>query len=172
MSILQTTDFTGFHKLAGSIENDTLLQSYIDKYEKSYINKVFGIALGKLIVADILANDGIVPLDPNYLKVWNSFEEVGDDDAQYVSEGMSEILKSCIFWHYIVETTTQHTQAGVTGPGIDTQARAASGRYAENRWNNMLSSWEAIQCFISENDTDYPDYVYLRKPDPCFEGLL
>ncbi len=172
MSILKTTDFSGYHKLAGSIENDILLQSYIDKYEKKAIYMLFGIKLGKLIIADIEANDEVIPDNADYLKIWEPFEEVGPWDEQWISEGVAEILKSFIFWEYIAFTTVQHTQAGVTTAAVDTQTKVNSGRFAESRWNNMLESWEVIQCYIDQHKETYPEYVFTRKPDAKFDGLL
>ena len=171
MSILKPEDFIGFQRVAGSNDTDATLQAYIDKYESAYINKVFGIKLGKLILANI-APGTTSPINAEYKKAWDSFQEVGPSDEQWVSEGMLELLKSVIFYHYIAFTTAQHTQAGVTAPEVDTQGMADSARFAEARWNNMLYTWEAIHAYVIENDSDYPDFVQTIIPDPKFNGLL
>lgn len=171
MSILKPSDFTGFQGVAGSIENDPKLQSFIDKYEQTYINKVFGIKMGKLVFANIVS-PATSPTNVNYKKVWDAFQEVGPNDEQWVSEGMIEILKSSIFHNYVSFGAAQHTQAGVTQPQVDTQKDANTARFAESRWNNMLMSWEAIQLYIHQNEDTFPDYVELKKPDYKFDGLL
>ena len=171
MSILKPSDFTGFHQPAGSDENDELLQAYIDKHESKCVKLLFGIEMGKLILADI-ALGATSPTNADYQKVWEPFEEVGSSDQQWISEGVLEILKSYIFWHYIIHTAVQHTQAGTTTAAIDTQQKGNPMRFAESRWNYMLDSWDAIQEYIAENESTYPDYLYIEPPDPKFDGVL
>lgn len=187
MSILKTTDFKGFHRIAGSNDSDTVLQSIIDKYESETIMKVFGIKLGKLIIANIVS-PATSPANAAYKKVWDAFQEVsvsgsGEDfslyyysgcrnNGEWFSEGMLELLKSVIFWHYVAIRASQSTQAGVTLPEVDTQARGDVSRFAEARWNNMIKTWESIHFYIEENITAYPDFVRTAIAEPKFNGLL
>jgi hypothetical protein len=170
-SLLTPEEFIGLHKLAGSIENDILLQQYIDEYEKDAVYKLFGITMGKAMIADAGYSGGTWA-NANLEKVFKPFQEVGSGDEQWVSKGLKEILKAYILWHYASKTTVQHTQAGVTTDNVDTQSKVDPGRFAETRWNQMLDSWEAIQAYIDENSADYPDYVYIPAPQPKFNGLL
>lgn len=170
MSILKTTDFAGFHQLAGSTENDKLLQKFIDKYEKKYIYQLFGVKLGGLIITNI--GSGTSPANADYKKVWDPLSEEGPSEEQWISEGVLEILKSCIFWHYINETRQKHTQQGVTATESDTATAQHASSYAESRWNSMLDSWDVIQDYIDKNSATYPDYVYSEPPGPKYHGIL
>jgi len=54
MIIVQKSDFTGFSQLARSTATDATLQRFIDRYEKQYIQQIFGVELGNLLIADLI----------------------------------------------------------------------------------------------------------------------
>jgi len=54
MIIVQKSDFTGTFELARSTKTDTVLQDFIDKNEKKYIQLIFGVELGNLLIADLV----------------------------------------------------------------------------------------------------------------------
>lgn len=171
MSTLKTTDFVGYHKLAGSKENDELLQVWIDKYEKKAVYLLFGVKLGDLILANLTGTPPS-PANATYKKVWDTLHEEGTNEEQLVSDGVLEIMKSYVFWHYIAETAARHTQGGVTLTESDTARIMNAARFAESRWNAMLTSWENIHEYMDQNIGNYPDWVYVDPPEPKFDALL
>jgi len=178
MSIIKIADFKGYNRLAKAIDTDPNLQAFIDKYEPLIIYQLFGVKMGKLIIAYLNANR--LPINVDYDKVIDAFAEEGNGsdewyyqfNTQWISEGLFSILKSQIYYQYVCGTAVQHTQAGTTFPEVDTQKGINPSRLAESRHNDSLSSWEAIQMYIIENRTLYPDYIFLRRPSSSFSGIL
>jgi hypothetical protein len=184
--IISKDDFTGLFKLAKSTELNKVIDATIERYEKEYVYKVLGVALGDLFWADCQAGTNGVPTDPIYLAIYNSFTY---QDATYrqnycdwdyfpyyfagqtvtvtplaKSCGMKELLLRAVYYEYTRLTTLMSSgQAGLNMPGVDAATTASSTnsiRYAELQYNEMLPSWDAIQWFVgTKNKTDYPDYV-------------
>lgn len=154
MILLALSDFTGLNTIVRSIINDTLLQDFIDRYEKPYIIKLLGVTTGTAFIA---GHTG-----PPYLVIKNEFY-VQDGTTNRHSTGIKDILVSCILMEYIEKNMSQHSQSGVSSnlteaaKMLDFQNAA---RYAEQRWNEMITYWENVQWYCKTYAPgDYPDFM-------------
>lgn len=184
--IVQTTDFVGFQGVAQSNDDTILLQTFIDRWEKFYIYHLLSnnaiisppqSGLADLFIASIVNG---VPVGARYLKIFNAFFEQNGSKVM-VSKGMKDILVSFIFYHYVMETGTRHGQSGVFTPKTETGDVADfdnTGRFAERRWNEALSTVDSIRWWLKVGNAngggqaDYPEYIdyNTENPDSIFQG--
>jgi hypothetical protein len=168
--IVTTSDFdNGFYGIALNNETTALLQSYIDRYEATYIRKLFGVTMGN----DFIADKSNPTQDPIYVVLEDAFQEEYYG-CNYESLGMADLLTALIFYHYVSDNQSTITQSGVARKLVET-ANVTSPqdayRYAEKKWNEAISTWDAIQLFINENESDYPDFNG-EKINPKFSPLI
>jgi len=155
--LVTTDDFTGTYRLAESIGLTALLQEYIDRYERYYIRQLLGATMGD----DFIADKSSPTQDPIYVVLEDAFAM--DDNADVIeSKGMVDMLVAMIFYHFISETQTNHTQSGIAKQAVETSGVLTpenAFRYAESRFNSALDTVDAIQWYCeSYAPEDYPDY--------------
>jgi hypothetical protein len=176
--ILVTLDsFIGKYALARTDDTDPTLQTYIDTYEKSYILRLLGVELGKIVIDELVnhTGSGSDGLDPRIEAIVNAFEEQDSTGAFidwntgqqqiFQSLGLKDLLTALIFFHYVHEEQVQHGQSGVAiyiGETLSVLKPREAIRLAERKWNSALKSVDAIQW-----------YCKFFKPDeyPEFKGL-
>jgi hypothetical protein len=168
--ILSTSDFTGFYELSVSIYDTPRLQDAIDRYERYYLVRLLGLTMANDFIADLV--DG-VPVDPDYLTIFNALE-YQDETNLFLSQGIKDILKACVFYHYISEKAVNDSQSGVHKTESEIGRVVAfdnTHRAAEIRFNGMLPSWETVQKFCIEHASIYPDFKGVYEY-PKFSSLL
>jgi len=175
MPLLTTDDFrTGFHALP--LDKYNQLQSYIDKFEPLILCQLFGSELYDLYVADLV--DG-VPQSPRFLEVFNPFCKTVqikyccwkgiweyDYESRWCeellqSEGIKEMLKGFIYFNYLPQLGNQQTPVGLTRKKVaasDMLSDKQVGRDAEQKLNQAIISYQAIQKFMCYNHDVYPEF--------------
>jgi len=152
--VIKIADFdAGRFKIPSNDFQTDSLQNYLDKYERHYLIRLLGGDLYTSFIADL---DGSgVPQNPDYLAFYNAFIYEGNCCE---SQGIKEMLKAFIYFHYIRDT---YTRATTTGP------KRSKGENSENldrvahdtqRYNEGVESFECIQRFICNNRETYPTY--------------
>lgn len=170
MILLSVTDFTGFFNIptSNSRETTTLLQTYIDRYEKTYLCNLMGVELAELFIAD-LAN---VTQETRFAVIQDAFylDDPNTTGVMYESKGLVDMLTGVIFYHFVTERSALLTTNGVSVSVTETgEILSPEGayRFAERKFNQMLATWEAIQWYIEDyapseypNDADrlYPEF--------------
>ena len=171
--IVQPSDFTGFYKLAQTNNTTDELQAFIKKWEKHYMYQIYGQELADLIIADI--GTGHAPVTQRFIDVFNPFHLQDGYRRIQDSQGLKEALIAFIFYHYVFDTQSNHSQSGViTNLSEDSTVAGMHNavRYAERRFNNALDTVDAIQWFCKFKHTDvYPEYMGL-KIRSVFNGIL
>ena len=162
MILLSTTDFKGGkYDIPDSdgIYTGTYLQQAIDRYEKIYIYKLLGVALGDLIITWLAASRS--PANANYVKVVDGFSmDDADCGGVIVSSGMKEYLKAAIFYEY-VKNSLLTSQPAVIQPMAEkstTQGPGSTMRFAENKFNGVMNTIEAIQYYCELNSSAFPTF--------------
>ena len=168
-SIVQISDFKGFHKLTVTSYNDYLIQSYIDRYEDDYLNKLLGCDLKDLLIADLI---GGVPTNPDYLAWFNPFcEEVVScyNKCTLESKGLKDMLKGFIYYHYTRDNVNIQHATGVSKVQSEISNKLDNinlERTAEIRYNESVGSYKAIKskvkgtkCYCKNKDVI--DYKFL-----------
>ena len=108
-SIVQITNFdAGRFKIPTTSFQDASLQDYIDKYERHYLLRLLGVDLYNSFIADLVAG---VPQDADYVAFYEPFvDETSGENCE--SQGMVEMVKAFIYFHYYRDTIVQLTTVG------------------------------------------------------------
>lgn len=153
--IIQLSDFVGQYHIARSTDSDTDLQSYIDSYEQDYLERLLGVSLAELFIADLSAGE---PQTQIYIDI---FEEFADDNDGYPmkSKGIKDILLRCVWFEYMRRHGIKNTTSGNVNSTMDLSEPAMGNRTHICRvYNDVEKSWVAIQWYILQHSTDYPDF--------------
>ena len=130
------------------------IQDYLDKYEKLYLTRVLGAELYDLFVADLLNG---VPQTAKYLTIFNEFR-IDENSCIRISEGIKEMLKQFCYYHIIRDLGVKKGIGGV-GKFTDSVGETSyKGFNIVEAFNEGVDNVYAIQWYICDNDTDYPEY--------------
>ena len=155
MAITQVSDFIGEYKVSTKCHND--LQVYIDKFEKEYLIKLLGCSLYDLFIADLTANTPQVPQAQRFINIFDAF--CIDEDCDIVrSEGIKQMLVQFIYFHYMRDQLNTKLVSGVARSLSETSDHIGyNGFNLIQSYNEGISNAWAIQWYICENETDYPE---------------
>jgi len=157
MAILQTSDFTGEHRISQEQNTVTVLQGYINNYTPIYLAKLLGATLSDAFIADVGA--GTAPTDPLFVAVFNSFQIDGECGDLHISNGIRYYLKGLIYWHFMVDKRVQaNPVSGTSKANTENSSNGMPESQVYDRWNNSITTMRAIQWYIKKNESDYPDY--------------
>lgn len=158
MSLLGITyeDFgKGKYELHHGMYEQTSINDYIDKYERHYLIKLFGVDLFNLFVADLVNN---VPQDAKYLAVYNPFE-YDNSCAIIISDGMVDMIRGFIYFQYMKDLTNQVSVAGNVRPvGENSFEVSTLNSMIYTRYNGSLNTYKSIQKYMCDNSSDYLKY--------------
>ena len=157
MSLVLNSDFTGKYSLALTQFNTADIDAYIAKYEKEYLLKLLGADLYTLFIADLDASTPQVPVSAIYLALFNSFDTDYNSKIKS-SDGIVEMLKGFIYYNYTKDIVQNQTPIGSTMPKNENSTVMSLNQSMCTRFNDQVLSFEAIQWYICDNSTDYPDY--------------
>lgn len=156
-NIVQITDFkVGRFKIPTKTYSDNDLQSYIDRYHRHYLIRLLGIELYDLFIADL---DPLgVPQDPNYLAFYNPFT-IQENGCFCDSEGMKEMIKALIYFHYVRDKNTVLTTIGPKQKrGENSQTLDIVSHDITTRYNEGINTYDCIQKKLHDDPTTYPEY--------------
>jgi len=166
MILLQLSDFKAQYSIPdrGGIYTSPNLQSYIDGFEKQYLNQLLGVDLSNKIIA-YLPNRNTTPNpDYNYIIDPFQFQESGGGccgNCIHDSKGMKAFLVAGIYYEYINDSL-KYTQIGASQPQSETSDAISPYRdirLAERKWNKILDTIEAIQWYCWNNSDKYPTFA-------------
>jgi hypothetical protein len=174
MILIQPSDFVGDFDVAKFPNRDTVLQAVIDKWERFYIMRILGVALGKLYIADL----ALPSQSPRFVVLTDAFDEQQVDDLCskiYHSDGFKKTLLGMVYYQYVIDFQLKQTQSGVVKTQTDTagvMGVRATARVAEKKFNLALESVDAIQwmCYYKEAAT-YPEFLGERIA-PLYNSVL
>jgi hypothetical protein len=151
---INNTDFTGRYQLASNPNEDARITAYILDFEKSIIYKIFGIELGK----DVIAN----PLDTLNEFVINEFT-YEDGCVQLHSKGLKNALLGIVYWHIITEGRLKPSPLNGVGQNkVEVKKQDTSIQEVYSRWNESVDTIKAIQSYLCIKSSDYPTYKGLK----------
>lgn len=192
--MLQTTDFTGYYKIAQDQNTAAILADYIAKYEKQYLVELFGVELYDLFIADLDSN---VPQSSRFLTVFNAlnysdsgestFYPIGfngrgcfsdNTPEPYVpqySEGILKMLKGFIYFEFVNEYGYMVSQTGVV-QNMNENSEALPGAkhlgLIESRYNDSVHSFTVIRNYMKANPDLYPEYDGIEKHTSHWGGAF
>ncbi|HKZ36478.1 MAG TPA: hypothetical protein VJ184_02430 [Chryseolinea sp.] len=171
MILLTLADFDGFYGLAKSIDNNPLLQEYIDRFEESYIKRILGVELGQLFIDDIKGEDSdSASIESRFQIILDPFQK--QDGSIYESKGMKKILAGLIYSEFVEDNQIFHSQSGATtnrAEVSDVLNPVTAAEFAATKWNSSVISIMAVQWWCeTEDTTNYAEYdgTYFRPKYP------
>ena len=168
---LTPADFVGKYKLAKDCYSKDLLQQYIDKYEKTYLQDLLGCALYDLFIDDLDTSEPPVSQTQRFIDIYD--EKCTDDvcGVMYRSEGILEMLKGFVYYHYILDQKFKNTTVGtVVNESSFSREVAAAKSTMEDRYNLAVDTYIAIQLFVLDNKDVYPEFNGIKKKMSFFGG--
>ena len=151
---LTPNDFTGKYEISTGMYDTPKLQSYIDRYEATYLRHLFGVSMYNDLLSDLDVNN--VPQSPNYEKLFLPFAEDVTLYAQLESLGVLDMLKGFIYFEYYKDLVNLATPYGGVKPSAENSTivgTTSSTMYT--RYNEAVKTYRAIR-----------DYIYLNNPSP------
>ena len=154
--------FVGRYQIPQPFNGDVTLQEYIDHYSNYYFNNLFGAELYQEYLT------GIGTSDPIYTKLRDPFAEdiqlYDDIDERFcnqvlISEGVDKMLICLIYAHYQREDLPTPTAGGnitINPSGGELENDDRTNVF--NIYNQGINTYQAIQQYIVENRTDYPNF--------------
>ena len=153
--IIQITDFDGGeYAVPQNCYDESGFQAYLDKYEKKYLIELLGCELYGLFIADLVAG---VPATQIYLDLFNDFCK---DNCNSIikSEGMKAMLIQLVYFYLVRDLPVKKSSTGV-GFNVNevTKGPTYSGFNIVEAFNEGVVNYAAIQWYIRDNSSDYPD---------------
>ena len=155
--ILENTDFTDEYKISFTCFSEEDLDAYIVRYEKYYLTRLLGAELYTLFIADLTGNPS-VPTAPRFTAIFDAFDDDNDGGTLISSEGMKEMLKQFVYFHFTRDQVYKASPLGRVKPESSISSPPSSKGYnLVESFNKGLCNYNAIQWYIDENSTDYPE---------------
>jgi hypothetical protein len=176
---LSSTNFeSGKYKISQNSYTTDDLTTYISKYESRYLIKLLGSDLYDLFIDSLISN---IPTNV-YLTLYSAFHAdnlnssmvwfpIGGGKPDYsdatncnlpkiiISEGILEMLKGFIFFEYTRDQSIKNTIAGnVQEDNENSKAVSQLQAGIKEKYNEAVSTYQAIQWYISQHMDDYPDF--------------
>ena len=159
-NIIQISDFdAGRFEISYNTYQEADLQSVIDLIEIEYLANLLGAELYQLFIADLVNG---VPQQQRFIDIFEPFI-LQTDCALCQSQGMKEMLKSFIYFHYVRDTYTRQTTNGVkqtTGENSITLETVAHD--FTNKYNKGVENYHCIQRKICDEESTYPEYEGIK----------
>ncbi len=162
MALITPAEFNNKYELSTGMYSTNKIQSYIDKYQERYLVNLFGASLYSEFESDLDAN---VPRSPNFLKVFNPFNEdvSGLDLSGYFysyrlnqileSDGIKEMLLGFVYWEYARDLLNQQTPyGGVKQMAENSIVVDTPHSLMWERYNLAIKTYRAIQEWIHTHD--------------------
>lgn len=152
--ITAPTDFVGKYALSQGIYNTPDYQYYIDKYESKYLKELLGIDLYNDFNADLILGAG-VPTEPRFITIFEPLDFQWNN-GNFTSEGMKQMLVGLIYFEIVRDFDNQITPIGNVSPKGENSDKVRSYNSTMwNRYNEGITSFRAIQCYILKEREDY-----------------
>ena len=151
--ITSIDDYINEYAISTNKYDKAELSNYINRYEKLFLIELFGAELELNIINDLDVNNN--PVTPRYVALWDEFYKDYKDEL-LISEGVKEILKAVIYFHYNRDQKNKNT---ITGNVVNQNSVSRESRLAETNisrlYNNAIRSYKTIQKYIQDNPEGY-----------------
>lgn len=168
---LDTSDFVGKYKIAKDCYSKPELEKYIDKYEKRYLQDMLGCKLYDAFVASLNDDDSPKPQENRFIDIFEEFCVEDVCGVMYRSEGMLDMLKGFVYYHYVLDQKFKNTSAGTTVNETSFSREVALAKSTiEDRYNLAVENYVSIQLYVMDNKICYPEFNGVTKKMSFFGG--
>lgn len=161
---LSTTDFTGVYQISnGASSQDAKIDEYITDNQEDFLIDLLGCDLYDLFIAD-LVND--VPQTQRFIDIFDKFciDDTVGTGKQKRSKGIKVMLKGFTYYNIVRDSDFFNTISGNVRNDMSNSSAVSGVEMGINeRYNIAVGSYWAIQWFICDNLTDYPEYNGVSK---------
>jgi hypothetical protein len=155
--LIKNTDFVG--KFAIAQNSFSNIDVFITQYETNYLYDLLGKTLADLFIASVV---NYVPVGAAYLAIYNTIE-LQYNCYTYRNEGMKNMLLGFLYYEYMRKNPIKSTISGQVINANENSTFYYDNWGMTNRYNESAESYQIIQQYISDNSTDYPDYLGQQK---------
>ena len=161
--ILTINDFdNGRYQIPTNPKQDADLMACIQYVEDFYLPKLFGVELYELFLDDLSLPVAGEPTDPRFIKIFNAFNYQSDESCNELvrSEGIKEMLKGIVYYHYVRDEPTRVTTVGIKRTKSDNSTNVTAIKHdITSRLNQAVVTYKSIQFYICYNtDFEYPEF--------------
>lgn len=159
MAIVTIDDYIGEFQLQFDNQTTARFNAIRDNHTNDYIYLLLGAELGGLYLADLDA-DG-VPSEARFLALYNAFQEDlsnGYYSGMVQSKGMKFFIKGIIWWYFARANNVRISLAGNKSSTSQNSSPNADGLFLARIYNEAIETGKAIQWYISQNSSTYPEY--------------
>jgi len=163
---LTATDFTGFYQLSkGNSYQDAVIDEYITENQEQFLLDLLGCDLYALFIADLDPTSGL-PQTQRFIDIFDAFcidDTIGTGN-QRRSKGMKVMLKGFTYFNIARNSDFFNTISGNVKNTFSNSLPVKEIEYGLNeRYNVAMGTYNAIQWYICENDSVYPEYNGMNK---------
>jgi hypothetical protein len=157
--ILTTQDFVGKYNLAINQYTESVLENAIEQTQDNILKKLLGYELASLFEADLVNG---VPVSQRFLDLFN--EQQIDIPCYYLfSKGIKDMLLGFTYFDYVNEQSYRNTMSGAVKTNNDLSTPVIAWNKLTTIYNSSIETYQAIQYFINQNLTVYPEYKGVAK---------
>lgn len=163
-NIVNLSDFDGTLQLQMDNFTEDLFDSIRNEWEPQFIYKLLGAELGGLFISDLDASG--VPVTARFTDIFEAFQL--DYNCEVIeSLGIKEMIKSIIWFYFARNNNVTISLGGNNASVSQNSVHASDHANLARNYNKAIRTARAIQHYIRENSTDYPEYngQYLRFMD-------
>lgn len=155
--IISISDFLGSHNFPQDQFSETNdYNPILAERQLELIYKVMGAELGQLFIDDLDANG--VPVTARFQDLYNAFVMQDSCDKIVESKGVKFMILGYVYYFLVKEGNARVTLTGNKQvKGENSEANQNVG-FMARRYNDSIATGKAIQWFICENSTVYPEY--------------
>ncbi len=162
-------DFEGFYNVSHNCYDVRDLELFIEEFEPEYLCKVLGKVLSDALNNELEANGGVLPPLSRFIPLFQPLclgcstqkcccSKKKPSDGWSI--GLKKVLLGLLYYDYVIQQKHQNTVTGTVNSNNETSnlvSNLTQVRLAEQRWNRSVLSIDAIQKYIQDNPTLYPE---------------
>lgn len=156
--LITITDFNGDEFLQQDLNTSDWLDEIRTEYARPFVRQLLGAQLGNLFLTnwDAVGGDPAL-LDARFQTIWNAFQQ--DDGCDLIeSKGMKFAIKSVLWFYYARQNNSITTTGGNRSQLSENSTPTNDGIWMAKNYNSAIETGRAIQWYICENSTDYPEF--------------
>lgn len=172
MSLIDETYFIGELSIP-NVSNVAIaerLQFFIDKYEKQFLQELFGYELWKLLDIQITQeeeNSPATPL-PRLSDLINGVEYTDNGGRLrmwdgLISSGPKSPIANFVYWQWIKDQATQTTGLGEAATQAQNAVLVSPAVKMVSAWNDMSKQVVSLWHFLNSSHEEYPEWVQSEK---------
>ena len=157
-SITTPAGYTGQYVITNSTVREPKIQACIDSVETEILCQLFGVDFKDIVL------QGVIDEDPIYEVLFNPFNFQDSCNRIWTSKGVVEMLKGFVYFKWYSTHQVTETINGMRNKDAENSTQTSSVQAnTEQRYNEAVKTYRAIQAYIVEHLEDYPEFKGITK---------